>query len=109
MRHGALLALVLMSACTDEETPNFVSSEIQAYCAVASGPDLVSWSGNGVTFCEQGEIDHHGSCSAGRVVHGEVQMLSLGDLRIQRALPASHGRLVLLLDDERLVLTNNSG
>jgi hypothetical protein len=98
---------VLLAACTDDEQPTgFVSSEVEAYCAIASRPDLVSWVGNVVTFCEQGEIDHHGACTVGRVRGSEVQTLELGDLRPQLALPASRGRLVVLLDDDRLVLTD---
>lgn len=104
----AALAVVL-AACTDEETPSFQSTETEAYCAIASRPDLVSWVGNVVTFCEQSEIDHHGTCTVGRVRGIEVQTVDLGDLRVQLALPASRGRLVLLLEDERLVLTNGGG
>lgn len=107
-----LAGLVALAAgsCNSEpvDDPGFASTELEAYCAIASRPDLISWVDDVVTFCAQGEMDHHGACTAGRVVGGVVEPLDLG-VAIRLALPASGGRLVLLLDDERLVLTNENG
>lgn len=103
------LAAVAAWSCNPGETPGAGVTELEQYCAVAARADLVSWVGDVVTFCEQGEMDHHGACSAGRVIDGIVEPIDLGGLRIQLALPASGGRLVLLLEDHRLVLTDGRG
>jgi hypothetical protein len=106
---GAWLVVFAAFACTSA-SPGFDSTELEEYCAVATRPDLVSWVGDVVTLCEQGEMDHHGTCSAGRVIGGEVEPIELDEgVAIQLALPASNGRLILLLEDERLVLANDSG
>lgn len=106
----AALAVVAAGSCVSDGMTGFVSTELDGYCAVAAQPGLVSWVGDVVTFCEQGELDHHGRCSAGRVVEGQVEPIELADdLAIQLALPASGGRLVLLLEDHRLILADGQG
>lgn len=115
MRHRIPLVagLVVLAAgscnATPQEDPGFVSTELDAYCSIASRPDLVSWVGDIVTTCDQGELDHHGACSAGRVVGGTLEPIDFGAQRIQLALPASQGRLVVLLEDGALVLTDGAG
>jgi hypothetical protein len=103
------LAVIAVGSCTVPVEPGFQATELDAYCAVATRADLVSWVGDVVTFCEQGEIDAPGTCSAGRVLGGEVEMIDFGDARIRLALPASNGRLIVLLEDQRLVLTDGQG
>lgn len=107
------LAVFAAGSCTSGsggDEPGLVSTELDEYCAIAGRPDLVSWVGDVVTFCEQGEMDHHGSCSAGRVVASVVEPIQFPDeVHIRLALPASGGRLVVLLEDERLVLTDGDG
>lgn len=103
------LIVIAVGSCAVPADPGFQSTELEAYCAIATRADLVSWVGDVVTFCEQGEIDSPGACSAGRVIGGEVEPIDFGEERIRVALPASQGRLVVLLEDERLVLTDGQG
>ncbi len=103
------LAVLAVGSCAVPDDPGFATTELEAYCAIATRADLVSWVGDVVTFCEQGEMDHSGACSAGRVMGGEAVPIDFGELAIRLALPASGGRLVVLTQDERLVLTDGGG
>ena len=114
MRKRALLstglAMIVALSCSSEVLDAYVSPELEAYCAVATRADLVSWVGGVVTLCEQGEMDHHGACTAGRLVDGAIEPIELADgLALRVALPASRGRLLVLLADERLVLIDRGG
>lgn len=107
---SAGLAVIVALSCSGEVLDAYVSPEVEAYCAVANRADLVSWVGGVVTLCEQGEMDHHGTCTAGRLVDGAIEPIELADgLAIRLALPASRGRLLVLLEDERLVLIDDRG
>lgn len=85
-------------------------AELDAYCEVARRADLELWVRDVVTLCAATGEDHHeaAACRAGRVVAGGA-VEDLGGLAVRRALPASGDRLLLLLDDERLVLAARDG
>ena len=82
---------------------------LDAYCAVAERAELDAWVGDLATLCAApAEDDELVACRAARTTaSGAMIDLAIGAPR--RALPASGGRLVLLLDDERLVLAASDG
>lgn len=114
-RTRVLIAIALTAgACQGSGAPDpsvTPDAELLAYCAVAATPGLESWVGDVATTCAAGEDDESVTCSASRVAgDGALTPIVLPDeLAILRALPASSGRLVLLLADGRLVLTSGDG
>lgn len=91
--------------------PSSVDTELEAYCAVAQRDDLDLWVGDVLTLCAPGSDDDVVHCSGGRVAaSGAITQIDLADgLTARRLLPARDGRLVALLDDERLVVLDSAG
>lgn len=113
MERAPMMAIALLaSACggtPDVATPS-TAGELDAYCAVAQRADLDVWAGDVLTLCAAADDEHSVSCTAARRIDdGGVAALELGELAIRRVLPASGGRFVALLADERLVLTDRDG
>lgn len=109
-----MIALALTAGACQGSSPDpsvTPDAELEAYCAIAATPGLDSWAYDVATVCTPGEDDHAATCVASRVgSDGALTPIALAeDLAIVRALPASGGRLVLLLADSRLVLTSGDG
>ncbi|WP_169791647.1 hypothetical protein [Sandaracinus amylolyticus] len=110
IRRSWMLPLALVaSACggdgdggTPAPTPS-ADAELDAYCAVAQRGDLATWVGDVLTLCASSGEDEV-ACSSGlSAATGAVTQIDL-ELAPLRVLPASGGRLVALLADERLVV-----
>jgi hypothetical protein len=98
-------AAFLAGACG--ESPGSREDELDAYCAVVRRSDLDAWVGDVVTLCTaEGESV---SCSASRVSADGTLSPITTESPVTRVLPASGGRFVALLADERLVLLGASG
>jgi hypothetical protein len=103
----SLSAAALATACTQpRRVPIDLGAEIAAYCAIAAREDLHTWVGDVVTLCT-GEEEAR-TCRVGRAgPDGVITPEDLPSLEVERALPASDGRLVMLLADGRLVVVRD--
>jgi hypothetical protein len=105
------LALALVAgACGGNGGGGPSTAELEAYCAVARNAELESWVGDIVTLCAPGVEEGLVTCTAGRVgTGGAITAIDLGTLEVRRVLPASGGRFVVSLADERLALVRADG
>ncbi|MDQ3034210.1 MAG: hypothetical protein M3Y87_17510 [Myxococcota bacterium] len=113
-RASMITAALLASACgggSPDRPPPASSAELDAYCAVAQRSELDVWVGSVLTLCATSSDEESVACTAARgvVESGAVTAIDLRELSILRALPASGGRLVALLADERLVVLDAEG
>jgi hypothetical protein len=112
-RFRILLSLALAAAAcrgSSADPGPFPDAELVSYCTIAATPGLESWIGDVVTVCTTGADDESVTCMASRLDGDTLTPLALPpSLALARAMPASGRRLVLLLADGRLVLTNASG